>query len=59
MLLHLQYILVMPNVMHALLSSFLSENSLHLGVNEITSFQKLLRNLNKMITIANLGRQVP
>jgi hypothetical protein len=38
----------------SLLSNFLLNNSSHFGVNEI-SFQKLVRNLNKM-TIANLGR---
>ena len=39
----------------SLLSSFLLENSLRFGVNEIISFQKLVGNLDKMI-IANLGR---
>ena len=39
-----------------MLSSFLLENSLYFGVNEIISFQKLVGNLDKM-TIANLGRQ--
>ena len=40
----------------SLLSNFLLDNSLHFGVNEIISFQKLVWNLDKM-TIANLGRQ--
>jgi hypothetical protein len=40
----------------SLLSNFLLDNSLHFGVNEILSSQKLVRNLNKM-TIANLGQQ--
>ena len=40
----------------SLLSSFLLENSLYFGVNEIISFQKLDGNLDKM-TVANLGRQ--
>ena len=40
----------------SLLSSFLLENSLYFGVNEIISFKKLVGNLDKMI-IANLGRQ--
>ena len=40
----------------SLLSSFLLDNSLHYGVNEIISFQKLVGNLDKM-TVANLGRQ--
>ena len=40
----------------SLLSTFLLDNSLHFGVNEIISFQKLVGNLDKM-TIANLGRQ--
>ena len=40
----------------SLLSSFLLDNSLHFGVNEIISFQKLVGTLDKM-TIANLGRQ--
>jgi hypothetical protein len=40
----------------SLLSSFLFENSLHVGVNEIISFQKLVGNLHKM-TNANLDRQ--
>jgi hypothetical protein len=39
-----------------MLSSFLKENSLYFGVNEIISFQKLFGNLDKM-TVANLGRQ--
>ena len=38
------------------LSSFLLENSLYFGVNEITSLQKLVGKANK-ITLANLGRQ--
>ena len=40
----------------SLLSNFLLDNSLHFGVNEIISFQKLVGNLDKM-TVANLGRQ--
>ena len=40
----------------SLLSNFLLDNSLHFGVNEIISFQKLVGNLEKM-TVANLGRQ--
>jgi hypothetical protein len=40
----------------SLLSNFLLNNSLHFGVNEIMSFQKLVGNLDKM-TVANLGRQ--
>jgi hypothetical protein len=40
----------------SLLSNFLLNNSLHFGVNEILSSQKLLGNLDKM-TIVNLGRQ--
>jgi hypothetical protein len=40
----------------SLLSSFLLNNSLHFGVNEINSFQKLVGNLDNK-TIANLGRQ--
>ena len=40
----------------SLLSSFLLENSLNFGVNEITSFQKLASNVDKM-RVANLGRQ--
>ena len=40
----------------SLLSNFLLDNSLHFGVHEIISFQKLVGNLDKM-TIANLGRQ--
>jgi hypothetical protein len=40
----------------SLSSNFLLDNSLHFGVNEIISFQKLVRNLDKM-TVANLGRQ--
>ena len=39
-----------------LLSNFLLDNSLHFGVNEIISFEKLIGNLDKMI-VANLGRQ--
>ena len=42
---------------HALLlSSFLVENSLYFGVNEIISSKQLVRSLDKM-TVANLGRQ--
>ena len=41
----------------SLLSNFSLDNSLHFGVNEIISFQKLVPwNLDKM-TIANVGRQ--
>ena len=40
----------------SLLSNFLLDNSLHVGVNNIISFQKVARHLNKM-TVANLGRQ--
>ena len=40
----------------SLLSSFLLENSLYFGVNEIISFQKLVGNLDKMI-VGKLGRQ--
>jgi hypothetical protein len=40
----------------SLLSNFLLNNSLHFGVNEIISFQKLVGNSDKT-TIANLGRQ--
>jgi hypothetical protein len=40
----------------SLLSNFLLDNSLHFGVNEIITFQKLVGNLDK-ITVANLGRQ--
>jgi hypothetical protein len=40
----------------SLLSNFLLNNSLHFGVNDILSFQKLVRNLDKTI-VANLGRQ--
>ena len=40
----------------SLLSNFLLNNSLHFGVNEILSSQKLVGNLDKM-TVANLGRQ--
>ena len=40
----------------SLLSSFLLENFIYFGVNEIISFQKLVGNLDKM-TVANLGRQ--
>ena len=40
----------------SLLSNFLLDNSLHFGVNEITSAQKQVGNLDKM-TVANLGRQ--
>ena len=38
------------------MSNFSSENSLHFGVNENISFQKIVGNLDKMI-VANLGRQ--
>ena len=40
----------------SLLSSFLLENSLYFGVDEIISFQELARNLDIM-TVANLGKQ--
>ena len=40
----------------SLLSDSLLDNSLHFGVDEIISFQKLIKNLDKM-TVANLGRQ--
>ena len=40
----------------SLSSSSLLEKSLYYGVNEISSFQKLVRNLDKMI-VANLGKQ--
>ena len=40
----------------SLLFNFLLDNSLHFGVNEMISFQKLVGNLDKM-TIANLSRQ--
>ena len=40
----------------SLLFYLILDNSLHFGVNEITSSQKLVRNLDKM-TVANLGRQ--
>ena len=40
----------------SLLSSFLLDSSLYLDVNRFISFQKLVRNLDKM-KVANLGRQ--
>ena len=40
----------------SLFSSFLLENSIYFGFDEIISFQKLVGNLDKM-TITNLGRQ--
>jgi hypothetical protein len=40
----------------SLLSSFLLENSLLFSVNETSSFQKLIGNLDKMI-VPNLGKQ--
>jgi hypothetical protein len=40
----------------SLLFSFLLDNSLHVGVNEILSLQNLIGNLDKM-TVANLDRQ--
>jgi hypothetical protein len=40
----------------SLLSNFLLDNSFHFGVNEITSSQKLVGNIDRM-TVANLGRQ--
>ena len=40
----------------SLLSTFLLDNSLHFGVNEIISFQKLVGNIDKTI-VAKLGRQ--
>ena len=50
-------ILISDAKCHAsLFCNFLSNNSLYFGVNDITSFEKLVGNLNKM-TIANLGRQ--
>ena len=39
-----------------MLSSFLLENPLNFGGNEINSFQKLVGNLNKMVVV-DLGRQ--
>jgi hypothetical protein len=39
-----------------LLSNFLLNNSLHFGVNEVLSSQKLVGNLDKM-TVAKIGRQ--
>jgi hypothetical protein len=42
---------------HALLlSNFLLDNFLHFGVDEISSFRKLVGHLDKM-TVANLGEQ--
>jgi hypothetical protein len=38
------------------LFNFLLDNSLHFGVNEIISFEKLVGNLDKT-TMTNLGRQ--
>jgi hypothetical protein len=35
----------------SLLSDFLLDNSLHFGVNEILSFQKLVGNLDKIIVL--------
>ena len=46
----------MLNVMHHCCQVFLLGNSLHLDVNEIISFQKLVGNLDK-ITVASLRRQ--
>jgi hypothetical protein len=40
----------------SLLSNFLLNNSLHFGVNDVLSSQKLVGNLDKTI-VANLGRQ--
>jgi hypothetical protein len=40
----------------SLLSNFLLDNSLHFGVHEIISFQKLVWNLNKLI-VTNLDKQ--
>ena len=40
----------------SLLSKFLLDNSLHFGIDEIISFQKLVGNFDNM-TIANLGSQ--
>ena len=40
----------------SMLSNFLLDNSLHFGVNEIISSQKLVENIDKM-TIANLDRE--
>ena len=39
-----------------LLFNFLLDNSIHFGVDEIISFQKLIGNSDKM-TLVNLGRQ--
>ena len=41
----------------SLLSSFLFENYLYFSVDEIICFQKLVENLDKIMTNANLGRQ--
>jgi hypothetical protein len=46
----------MLNVTHHYCSSFLVDNSLYSGVNEIINFLKLIWNLNKML-VANLGKQ--
>jgi hypothetical protein len=40
----------------SLLFDFLLDNTWHFNVNEITSFQKLIGNIDKIIA-ANLGRQ--
>jgi hypothetical protein len=40
----------------SLLFTFLLDNSIHFGVNEIIRLQKLVRNLHKT-RVANLGRQ--
>jgi hypothetical protein len=40
----------------SLLSNFILDNSLHFGVNELISFQKLVGNLDNM-KVANLSRQ--
>ena len=40
----------------SLLSNFLLKNSLHVGVNEVINFQKVVGSLDKM-TVANLGKK--
>jgi hypothetical protein len=40
----------------ACLASFSLKNSIYYGVNDTTSFQKLVGNLDKMV-VAKLGRQ--
>ena len=56
LLLHLQWRLVIMNIMCHCCLFFSLENYLYSGVNEIISFQKLVGNLDKM-TVGNLGRQ--